>query len=50
MYAQLQGQSALMAYMDQYKMFAYVLAGMVPLVLLLKRPPRTVGKVELDAH
>jgi len=49
-YAQLQRQSALMAYMDQYKLFAYVLAAMVPLVLFLKRPPRVVGKVELDAH
>ena len=49
-YGQLQRQSALLAYMDQYKMFAYVLAAMLPLVLLLKRPPRIVGKVELDAH
>ena len=49
-YGQLQRQSWLMAYMDQYKLFAYVLAASLPLVLLLKRPPRIVGKVELDAH
>jgi DHA2 family multidrug resistance protein len=49
-YAQLQRQSWLMAYMDQYKLFAYALAAMLPLVLLLKRPPRMVGKIELDAH
>ena len=49
-YAQLQRQSAVLAYMDQYKMFSYVLAALVPLVLFLKRTPRVVGKVELDAH
>jgi DHA2 family multidrug resistance protein len=50
LYAQLQRQSTLMAYMDQYKLFAYILAALVPLVFFLKRPPRVVGKVELEAH
>jgi len=36
--------------MDQYRMFAYVLALLLPLVFLLKRPPKVVGKIELDAH
>jgi DHA2 family multidrug resistance protein len=49
-YAQLQRQSVLMAYMDQYKLFAYLLACLLPLVLFLKRPPRAVGKIELEAH
>jgi MFS transporter, DHA2 family, multidrug resistance protein len=49
-YGQMQRQSLLLAYMDQYRMFAYCLLALLPLVLLLKRPPRIVGKVELDAH
>ncbi|QEE27376.1 DHA2 family efflux MFS transporter permease subunit [Terriglobus albidus] len=49
-YHQLQRQAELLAYMDQYKLFAYVLLGVLPLVLLLKRPPKHIGKVELDAH
>jgi DHA2 family multidrug resistance protein len=50
LYGQIQRQASLLAYMDQYRMFAYMLACLLPLVLLLKRPPRIVGKVELDAH
>jgi MFS transporter, DHA2 family, multidrug resistance protein len=50
LYGQVQRQASLMAYMDQYRMFAYILACLLPLVLFLKRPPRIVGKVELDAH
>ncbi|MDE1154693.1 MAG: DHA2 family efflux MFS transporter permease subunit [Acidobacteriaceae bacterium] len=50
LYQQLQRQATLLAYMDQYRLFAYMLAGMIPLVLLLKRPPRVTAKVELDAH
>jgi DHA2 family multidrug resistance protein len=50
LYQQIQQQSALLAYMDQYRMFGYMLACMLPLVLLLKRPPRIVGKIELEAH
>lgn len=36
---------ALLACMDPYRMFAYMLLCLLPLVLLLKRPPRPVGKV-----
>lgn len=50
LYQQLQRQAMLLAYMDQYKVFAYLLVCLLPLVLFLKRPPRTVGKIELDAH
>jgi DHA2 family multidrug resistance protein len=49
-YAQIQRQAELLAYMDQYRMFAYLLACLLPLVLLLKRPPRILGKIELEAH
>lgn len=50
LYGQVQRQASLLAYMDQYRMFAYILACLLPLVLFLKRPPRVVGKIELDAH
>jgi DHA2 family multidrug resistance protein len=50
LYAQVQRQAALLAYMDQYRMFAYLLVGLLPLVLLLKRPPKLIGKIELEAH
>ena len=50
LYGQLQRQATLLAYMDQYRMFAYLLLALAPLVLLLKKPPRIVGKIELDAH
>ncbi len=50
LYQQIQQQSALLAYMDQYRLFAYMLAALLPLVLLLKRPPKIIGKIELEAH
>jgi DHA2 family multidrug resistance protein len=50
LYGQVQRQAELLAYMDQYRMFAYMLAALIPLVLLLKRPPRLMGKIELEAH
>jgi MFS transporter, DHA2 family, multidrug resistance protein len=50
LYAQLQRQASLLAYMDQYRLCFYVLLGLVPLLLLLKRPPKQFGKLELDAH
>ena len=50
LYAQLQRQASLLAYMDQFRLFAYLLACLLPLVLLLKRPPRIIGKITLDAH
>ena len=50
LYGRLQQQAMLLAYMDQYRMFAYLLLALVPMVLLLKRPPRLVGKIELEAH
>ena len=50
LYGRLQEQATLLAYMDQYRLFTYLLLALLPLVLLLKRPPRAVGKVQLDAH
>jgi len=50
LYAQVQRQAALLAYMDQYRMFGIMLACLLPLVLFLKRPPRLTGKIELEAH
>jgi DHA2 family multidrug resistance protein len=50
LYHQVQQQALLLAYMDQYRLFAYILACLLPMVLLLKRPPKIVGKVTLDAH
>jgi MFS transporter, DHA2 family, multidrug resistance protein len=50
MYSRLREQAALLAYMDQYRLFTYLLIACLPLVFLLKRPPRIVGKIELDAH
>jgi DHA2 family multidrug resistance protein len=49
-YHQVQQQASLLAYMDQFRLFAYLLIALLPLVLLLKRPPRIVGKITLDAH
>jgi len=49
LYGQVQRQAALLAYMDQYRMFAYMLVCLLPLVFLLKRPKMT-GKIELEAH
>ena len=50
LYGQLQRQAELLAYMDQYRMFAYLLLAMVPFVFFLKKPPKIIGKIELDAH
>jgi DHA2 family multidrug resistance protein len=50
LYAQINRQASLLGYMDQYRMFAYLLAGLLPLVFFLKRPPKIVGKIELEAH
>jgi DHA2 family multidrug resistance protein len=50
LYGQVQRQAALLAYMDQYRLFAYMLACLLPLVFFLKRPPKIVGKIELEAH
>jgi MFS transporter, DHA2 family, multidrug resistance protein len=50
LYQQLQTQASLLAYMDQYRMFGYMLICLLPLVLLLKRPPKMVGRLELEAH
>jgi DHA2 family multidrug resistance protein len=50
LYQQVQQQASLLAYMDQYRLFGYMLACLLPLVLLLKRPPKLVGKIELEAH
>ena len=50
MYEQIHRQASLLAYMDQYRMFGYMLFAMLPLVFFLKRPPKVVGKIELDAH
>ena len=50
LYGQVQRQASLLAYMDQYKMFAYLLLCCIPMVFFLKRPPKVVGKIELDAH
>lgn len=49
-YHQMQRQALLLAYMDQYKLFAYLLLCLLPMVLFLKRPPKIVGKIELEAH
>jgi DHA2 family multidrug resistance protein len=50
LYQQVQQQAELLAYMDQYRMFTYMLLGLLPLILFLKRPPKQQGKVELDVH
>ena len=50
LYGKVQEQASLLAYMDQYRMFAYMMALLLPLVFFLKRPPKVVGKIELDAH
>jgi DHA2 family multidrug resistance protein len=50
LYHRVQQQASLLAYMDQFRLFSYILIVLLPLVLLLKRPPRIVGKITLDAH
>jgi DHA2 family multidrug resistance protein len=50
LYGQVERQASLLAYMDQYRMFGYMLICLLPLVLLLKRPPRMTGRIELESH
>jgi DHA2 family multidrug resistance protein len=50
LYGQVQRQASLLAYMDQYRLFTYLLLCLLPLVFFLKRPPRTNGPIELEAH
>ncbi|GAA3750616.1 DHA2 family efflux MFS transporter permease subunit [Terriglobus aquaticus] len=50
LYGRLREQAQLLAYMDQYRLFTYLLIFLLPLVFFLKRPPRIIGKIELDAH
>ena len=38
LYAQVQRQASLLAYMDQYRLFTYLLLALLPLVFLLKTP------------
>ncbi|SNS94076.1 MFS transporter, DHA2 family, multidrug resistance protein [Granulicella rosea] len=49
LYAQMQRQATLLAYMDQFKMLAVMMLCMLPLVFFLKRPP-VQKHIELDAH
>jgi DHA2 family multidrug resistance protein len=49
LYAAMQQQASLLAYMDQFKMLCIVMLCMIPLVFFLKRPPAQ-KHIELDAH
>jgi DHA2 family multidrug resistance protein len=49
LYAAMQRQASLLAYMDQFKLLGGVMLCMVPLVFFLKRPPAQ-KHIELDAH
>jgi len=49
LYAQMQRQATLLAYMDQFKMLAGMMLCMLPLVFFLKRPP-VQKHIELEAH
>jgi DHA2 family multidrug resistance protein len=49
LYAGMQRQASLLAYMDQFKMLCVLMVCMMPLVLFLKRPPAQ-KHIELDAH
>jgi DHA2 family multidrug resistance protein len=49
LYAGMQRQASLLAYMDQFKMLCILMVCMMPLVLFLKRPPAQ-KHIELDAH
>jgi len=49
LYAALQRQATLLSYMDQFRLLAVIILGLLPLILLLKRPP-TQTHIELDAH
>lgn len=50
LYGELHQQAQLLAYMDQYRLFTYLLLLLLPLVFFLKKAPRFVGKIELEAH
>ncbi|WP_419804829.1 DHA2 family efflux MFS transporter permease subunit [Terriglobus sp.] len=50
LYSRLHEQAQLLAYMDQYRLFTYLLILLLPLVFFLKRAPRLIGKIELEAH
>lgn len=49
LYAGMQRQASLLAYMDQFKMLCIMMVCMVPLVFFLKRPP-VQKHIELEAH
>jgi DHA2 family multidrug resistance protein len=49
LYAAMQRQAALLAYMDQFKMLCGLMLCMIPLVFFLKRPPAQ-KHIELEAH
>jgi DHA2 family multidrug resistance protein len=49
MYAAMQRQASLLAYMDQFKMLGVLMLCMIPLVFFLKRPPAQ-KHIELEAH
>ena len=49
LYAAMQRQALLLAYMDQFKMLCGVMLCMLPLVFFLKRPP-VQKHIELEAH
>ena len=49
LYTQLQRQSMLLAYMDQFRMLCVIMLCMLPLVFFLKRPP-VQKHIELEAH
>lgn len=49
LYAEMQRQASLLAYMDQFKMLCIVMLCMIPLVFFLKRPP-VQKHIELEAH
>lgn len=49
LYAAMQQQATLLSYMDQFKTLAGVMILLLPLILMLKRPPAQ-KHIELDAH
>jgi DHA2 family multidrug resistance protein len=49
LYAAMQRQAMLLAYMDQFRMLSGISLCLVPLIFFLKRPPAH-KQVELDAH
>lgn len=48
-YEAMQQQAMLLSYMDQFRTLGGVILILLPLILMLKRPPRQ-KKIELDAH